>query len=388
MKLTKLFLLLLLPEIVFCQENHSTFFKNELGIDFRSKPTVIEFWTTWCGPCITALKASDTLVTKYRDEINFYAITDEKKEALDRFLSKRKFNHTFFRDSLAKSHKRYDITGIPYTLLVNAKGNLVWEGHPGHISDKFLKKFMKGEITGFQKRMDKIVQKTYSLNSDKTYSLSIFPPDPAYDGGEISFRFSDFNSFVIWPNRTLRYIIRNGLDIPNKDLEFPKDLDSLLEEKSSVVYSNKEDLSQNAREDLVFKVVDYYNISVSTPLVKEQIYYISSVDTTLLNQYKTILNSKEESNIRGFHIGNSKGPNGSIMLGTGLDLKNMTYFLNKELSKGHIELYEAESGQYDLEIPVHSIEAIVNTLSEKYGIRMSVKEKEIKKYILFKNQTN
>lgn len=68
MKLISIFFTLLLLNSSICLEPHSDFFKNELGIDFKNKPTIVVFRTIWCGPCIKALLESDTSVTKYTYE--------------------------------------------------------------------------------------------------------------------------------------------------------------------------------------------------------------------------------------------------------------------------------------------------------------------------------
>ena len=45
---------------------------------FRGKATVLEFWATWCGPCVEAIPHWNKLVERFQDRpIRFLSITDE-----------------------------------------------------------------------------------------------------------------------------------------------------------------------------------------------------------------------------------------------------------------------------------------------------------------------
>jgi thioredoxin len=46
-----------------------------------SKPAIIDFYATWCGPCKKVAPIMDELAEKYKGEVNFYKIdTDQEKE--------------------------------------------------------------------------------------------------------------------------------------------------------------------------------------------------------------------------------------------------------------------------------------------------------------------
>ena len=60
--------------------------------DLRGKPTVVNFWHTACGPCIKEMPVLNQIKKEYEDKVNFIAITFEKKERVDKFLNRRKFD--------------------------------------------------------------------------------------------------------------------------------------------------------------------------------------------------------------------------------------------------------------------------------------------------------
>jgi len=54
------------------------------------KVVVLEFWATWCAPCIAAIPHLNELADHFKGKpVQFIAITDEKADVVEGFLKKR-----------------------------------------------------------------------------------------------------------------------------------------------------------------------------------------------------------------------------------------------------------------------------------------------------------
>ena len=101
----------------------------------KGKVVIVDFWASWCGPCVKSLPAFKELHEKFGDKgLVIVAVSvDETKEAMDSFLKKTPVPFAVVRDAAEKLQKRCDITGIPLTYILDRQGvvQVIHEGYGG-----------------------------------------------------------------------------------------------------------------------------------------------------------------------------------------------------------------------------------------------------------------
>jgi thiol-disulfide isomerase/thioredoxin len=89
------------------------------------KPTLINFWATYCGPCIAEMPQLSRLKEKYKGQVNFISITenDANLDSLNAFLKNKDFNFQIL-DRGGSYKKELKIAAIPKNLFIDKKGVL------------------------------------------------------------------------------------------------------------------------------------------------------------------------------------------------------------------------------------------------------------------------
>ncbi|HEU4470854.1 MAG TPA: TlpA disulfide reductase family protein [Flavisolibacter sp.] len=121
--------------------------------DFSRKFKVIEFWATWCRPCLAAVPHLNKLQEKFRDSnIVFLSVTDEKPKQTEETFRKVKFETIVASDTTRRTHRalRIDHNGtmvLPRTVLVDNENRIIWYGSPLKLTEKLIRRFLAGELT-------------------------------------------------------------------------------------------------------------------------------------------------------------------------------------------------------------------------------------------------
>jgi len=102
---------------------------------YKGKVVLIDFWATWCQPCIMSMpELIETYKTNNKSGFEIIGISlDQDKDALNRYLSSQKLPWRTIFDGKAwytPSARKYDVTGIPATFLLDRDGKIAYVGTP------------------------------------------------------------------------------------------------------------------------------------------------------------------------------------------------------------------------------------------------------------------
>ena len=93
----------------------------------RGKVTVVEFWATWCGPCVEGIPHLNELRQRYANkQFQLLSLVQEGHETMGPFLARKQVAYPIGLES--ESLESYGITGIPWAFVIDANGKILWEG--------------------------------------------------------------------------------------------------------------------------------------------------------------------------------------------------------------------------------------------------------------------
>lgn len=102
--------------------------------ELRGKVTLINFWASWCHPCLTEMPALDSLRREFPDQDFQFLTMNEDVSVADAEAFMRELGFGFpVLLGKGRLRERYHYIGLPYTVLVDRDGKVVqrWLGFKG-----------------------------------------------------------------------------------------------------------------------------------------------------------------------------------------------------------------------------------------------------------------
>ena len=105
--------------------------------DQKGKVVVLDFWATWCGPCVHSLPALIQAMSAFSpDRVTFIGIDENEPAAqVKQFLETRGWNLNAALDDAAQVGQKYGVDAIPQTVIIAPDGKVAWV-NTGYTADE------------------------------------------------------------------------------------------------------------------------------------------------------------------------------------------------------------------------------------------------------------
>ena len=95
--------------------------------NFKGKNLFINYWATWCNPCLAEMPYMAELYEKYKDEedIIFLYLSREKLETIKNYIPKDESLQQLPIYKIVTDDEFFATSGIPTTFIVNSDGEVI-----------------------------------------------------------------------------------------------------------------------------------------------------------------------------------------------------------------------------------------------------------------------
>ena len=94
---------------------------------------ILDFWATWCGPCLTELPVLMRIADDYEDRgVTLYTVNaGEDQATIKEFLQENRWKLNVVLDVDGQIHQLYEVSSIPHLVIVD-RGGIVKQVHIGY----------------------------------------------------------------------------------------------------------------------------------------------------------------------------------------------------------------------------------------------------------------
>lgn len=92
--------------------------------NFNGNPVFVNFWATWCPPCIAEMPSIQSLYDEYGDDVVFIIASQESKGIISEFIEKKGFTFPVY---MIRSHvpNIFSSRSIPASFLISPEGQIM-----------------------------------------------------------------------------------------------------------------------------------------------------------------------------------------------------------------------------------------------------------------------
>lgn len=146
--------------------------------DFKPKVVILDFWATWCAPCIKSFPHLEELQDKFKADLQIITITDESEDRIEKFLSKRKLNLPIAIDTKKEIASHFPHESIPHSVIIDKNGIVKAITTSAELTEDLIKQVINNKPITVKEKREVInfdPSKPLSGNENLIYQITITP---------------------------------------------------------------------------------------------------------------------------------------------------------------------------------------------------------------------
>ena len=332
---------------------------------------MVDFWATWCGPCLKAMDHMSELKKTTGEKVIYLSITNENQTLIQQLFKNREAKTFIVTDYKNRTFDKYKIESLPYSVLIAPDGSIVWEGMPSDMNFKLLNEFIntkrkvatnidkkiithheeqkvKTEDLGQEFRMNEITSRFLLANDDIAHNVVNDCNSSKFSG-----RYSE--------------IIASILQIPNHNIIIKPEFNR------SGYFSVDTCLVSSNRGTVINLFMQTINSEYTIHREEKDIYECSVLDSTLL--WDSQMYEWNENFSPSFIAGEG------YFQADNFSIKDLVLQLSNIFQK-EITYFGSYTKIHDWNINYQSFENLQMMLKDEYGISIEKKQSYTKKYLI------
>lgn len=331
---------------------------NEDLNEITQNAILIEFWATWCKPCIETIPHINNLAEEFKDDsITILSLNSfDTEEQIYKFLSHTSMHTMVVLDDEKKTYENFGVREIPTMYLIDKQGYLRWEGRPGQVTPEFLTEFLE-----YDKIVLPEIENPFLFSFDLSYSTPSDKCVISYIEGE--------NSGFSFSSRTIQNILEHLLKSSGfEPYEFQIIGNIPLEPRLNLEFrANKSIERKKIHVDVIERLAMLLNFEVSDEIESKTFWNLSISDSVLLQKALSIKKNEDfwmDENDTEYWVRN-------------IQISQMSDYLSLISSEIINTDIQNIPGKFNFNLPKGKLSDIANFLEIKYGIKLLPVKKDV-----------
>jgi len=240
--------------------------------DFLKPLIYVDFWATWCAPCIRSMPHTASLQNEFGQNVLFIYISNEPSGKIEKFMKKRNLHFFSGVDSTGHNIETFEVTTLPHSILIDNEGRVVWEGKPYEMNKKLLKNFVN--LYKYEEGNVSRIKEVKAEKNENVWDIYIYKDSKIkyIVGEDFPNEFSNNNN-EYFISGSLKYFFSFINNIPSYQIK------SNIEIDKNYMLSCKAENLKDFKKILNSFIQEVCGVSVLKTKIKKKVFLLNQVST-------------------------------------------------------------------------------------------------------------